>query len=145
MFYTFLQINFIELLKSSFIIIQFLDFVSVDVLPQFVGDLTNLTVAIGREAVFSCNVKNLGNYKVRRRKVLFWNTSKRIALSLSIYFVSNTYIGTLIQKDLQGGKEPTYYRLKKILIKNRCTHMYVLPNSIWKTLYKVGMCQCLNS
>ena len=72
MFYTFLQINFIELLKSSFIIIQFLDFVSVDVLPQFVGDLTNLTVAIGREAVFSCNVKNLGNYKVRRiKKVLF--------------------------------------------------------------------------
>merc|ERR1712110_360004 len=35
-----------------------------DVLPQFVGDLTNLTAAIGREAVFSCNIKNLRNYKV---------------------------------------------------------------------------------
>ena len=39
-------------------------FFSGDVLPQFVGDLTNLTAAIGREAVFSCNIKNLRNYKV---------------------------------------------------------------------------------
>ena len=106
-FYTFWLLIHISI-DIIFIIIQFFDFVSVDVLPQFVGDLTNLTVAIGREAVFSCNVKNLGNYKVRRiKKVLFWNTSKRIALSLSIYFVSNTYIGTLLQKDLQVGKIPT--------------------------------------
>ena len=71
MFYTFWLLIHISI-DIIFIIIQFFDFVSVDVLPQFVGDLTNLTVAIGREAVFSCNVKNLGNYKVRRiKKVLF--------------------------------------------------------------------------
>ena len=38
--------------------------VSADVLPQFWGDLSNVTVAIGREASFTCNIKNLGNYKV---------------------------------------------------------------------------------
>ena len=38
--------------------------VSADVLPQFWGDLSNVTVPVGREASFTCNIKNLGNYKV---------------------------------------------------------------------------------
>ena len=48
--------------------------------PQFVGDLKNITVAIGREATFSCNVRNLVPFKVSSMKngillpKLFWPT-----------------------------------------------------------------------
>ena len=32
--------------------------------PDFVGIIPNQSVAIGRDATFTCNVKNLGPYKV---------------------------------------------------------------------------------
>ena len=32
--------------------------------PEFVGTIPNQSVAIGRDAVFTCNVKSLGPYKV---------------------------------------------------------------------------------
>lgn len=32
--------------------------------PQFTGPIENVTVALGREAVLSCSVTELGNYKV---------------------------------------------------------------------------------
>lgn len=34
--------------------------------PQFTGPIDNLTVALGREAVLSCTVADLGNYKVSK-------------------------------------------------------------------------------
>ena len=51
--------------------------------PQFVGDLKNITVAIGREATFSCNVRNLVPFKVSSMKngillpKLFWPTVRK--------------------------------------------------------------------
>lgn len=33
--------------------------------PEFLAPIHNLTVPVGREAVLSCTVSNLGNYKVR--------------------------------------------------------------------------------
>ena len=35
--------------------------------PEFVGTIPNQSVAIGRDAVFTCNVKSLGPYKVSAR------------------------------------------------------------------------------
>ena len=32
--------------------------------PEFVGIIPNQSVAIGRDAIFTCNVRNLGPYKV---------------------------------------------------------------------------------
>ncbi|XP_014234606.1 neurotrimin-like isoform X1 [Trichogramma pretiosum] len=32
--------------------------------PEFIGPVQNLTVAIGREATFSCSISNIGKYKV---------------------------------------------------------------------------------
>lgn len=32
--------------------------------PQFTGPIDNVTVALGREAILSCSVTDLGNYKV---------------------------------------------------------------------------------
>lgn len=32
--------------------------------PDFAGPIKNVTVAIGREAVLSCSVTDLGHYKV---------------------------------------------------------------------------------
>lgn len=34
-------------------------------LPKFVEPLQNVTIPIGREAVFSCSIENLQTYKVR--------------------------------------------------------------------------------
>jgi hypothetical protein len=31
-----------------------------------VGVVDNITVAVGRDAIFTCNVKNLGRYRVTR-------------------------------------------------------------------------------
>ena len=33
-------------------------------LPEFVEDLNNVTVAVGRDATMACMVKNLNDYKV---------------------------------------------------------------------------------
>lgn len=33
--------------------------------PDFVGHVQNVTVAVGREADLQCQVKNVGEYKVR--------------------------------------------------------------------------------
>lgn len=32
--------------------------------PDFIGPIKNVTVAIGREAILSCSVTDLGHYKV---------------------------------------------------------------------------------
>jgi hypothetical protein len=32
--------------------------------PSFIGDIQNVTVKAGRDAVLNCVVKNLGEYKV---------------------------------------------------------------------------------
>ncbi len=34
-------------------------------IPEFVGAVENVTVPVGRDAIFTCNVKNLGRFKVR--------------------------------------------------------------------------------
>ena len=39
-------------------------------LPEFTNRISNISVPIGRDAVFTCNVKNLGNFKVN-------NTTKK--------------------------------------------------------------------
>ena len=39
-------------------------------MPQFVGKIDNVSQPIGRDAMFSCNVKNLGYYKVRRKTTI---------------------------------------------------------------------------
>lgn len=33
--------------------------------PNFMQDLKNVTVPKGKDAVFTCNVENLGGYKVK--------------------------------------------------------------------------------
>lgn len=33
-------------------------------MPKFGEDLNNLTVPVGREAIFICNIENLATYKV---------------------------------------------------------------------------------
>lgn len=38
--------------------------------PEFVEPIDNLTIAVGREAVLSCTVSNLGKYKVRNMGIL---------------------------------------------------------------------------
>jgi hypothetical protein len=37
--------------------------------PEFMGLVENVTVPVGRDAIFTCNVKNLGRFRVGR----FWN------------------------------------------------------------------------
>ena len=32
--------------------------------PEFVGEVENVTVPVGRDAIFTCNVKNLGRFRV---------------------------------------------------------------------------------
>ena len=34
--------------------------------PEFVGLVENVTVPVGRDAIFTCNVKNLGRFRVGR-------------------------------------------------------------------------------
>lgn len=34
--------------------------------PHFTGNIRNVTVAIGREAILSCTVTELGHYKVKK-------------------------------------------------------------------------------
>lgn len=44
-----------------------------DVEPDFVGPIENVTVALGREAVLTCSVSDLGDYKVRFFGYFFLN------------------------------------------------------------------------
>jgi len=37
-------------------------------IPEFVGAVENVTVPVGRDAIFTCNVKNLGRFKVRKHQ-----------------------------------------------------------------------------
>lgn len=36
-----------------------------DAEPDFLGPIENVTVALGREAVLTCSVSDIGDYKVR--------------------------------------------------------------------------------
>lgn len=36
----------------------------VELEPEFIGSISNVTVPVGRDAVLVCSVKNLGKYKV---------------------------------------------------------------------------------
>ncbi len=36
--------------------------------PRFVGQVKNITVVVGREVDLDCQVKDVGEYKVRRRE-----------------------------------------------------------------------------
>lgn len=36
----------------------------VELEPEFLGSISNVTYPVGREAVLTCSVKNLGKYKV---------------------------------------------------------------------------------
>ena len=44
-------------------------------MPRFVGPVTNVTVPVGREAIITCTVENLGSFKVTA-----WNKSLRKCL-----------------------------------------------------------------
>lgn len=37
--------------------------------PSFIGEIQNVTVKAGRDAVLNCVVKNLGEYKVSLQRV----------------------------------------------------------------------------
>jgi hypothetical protein len=39
--------------------------------PEFVGLVENVTVPVGRDAIFTCNVKNLGRFRVGRFGIFF--------------------------------------------------------------------------
>ena len=106
--------------------------VSADVLPQFWGDLSNVTVPVGREASFTCNIKNLGNYKVSQffqesKLYNFSNVQNESQFSimleecLSTTFTTATVERTLhcpfrfsltrIPKDIQGSVETSNCKL----------------------------------
>lgn len=64
--------------------------------PEFLAPIHNLTVPVGREAVLSCTVSNLGNYKVGRLALfallhlparLSESPKRRLLLSDRFYFV----------------------------------------------------------
>jgi len=77
--------------------------------PQFVGDLKNITVAIGREATFSCNVRNLVPFKVGwvrsdSKAILSLHNSvitydSRITLSGDFASTFNLHIGNVQEED----------------------------------------------
>lgn len=53
-----------ELLYKFFFVVENVPS-TVDLDPNFNKPIQNVTIAVGREAILSCSVTNLGNYKVR--------------------------------------------------------------------------------
>lgn len=53
----------------------------VELEPEFLGSISNVTYPVGREAVLTCSVKNLGKYKV---SVIILNITKPISITREI-------------------------------------------------------------
>lgn len=47
-----------------FVVAAATDIQGVELEPEFVGSISNVTYPVGREATLTCSVKNLGKYKV---------------------------------------------------------------------------------
>jgi hypothetical protein len=55
-------------------------------LPKFGKPLNNLTISVGREAVFACIVENLGPYKVSTNSIIK-NVLMYILNIISLYII----------------------------------------------------------
>ena len=57
-------------------------------LPQFVGRLKNSSVPVGRDAVFRCNVRGLGKYRVsKKQKRIVEDLCSKVLTVYQFFFV----------------------------------------------------------
>ena len=104
----------------------FLSFTDINTRPQFVGNLKNVTEAIGREATFSCNVRHLAPFKV------VWNSIYYIYLVVLMNFLIILIHSSFYLQE----RVPSQLHLVKLVIKlsgghHQCSCIYIWDGKIF--------------